>query len=153
MTTEGRTSGTLATWEDSALGTAGIVKRVNRALDQVTSTQGLILTMTGVMIGLTISTVTNYRLAELPARWWLVVISSTAVGSGLWVLRAGPTREIRFWVGGLWAVYGTVRSLSFLFAGSWSAFLAWLPCCLLGLAVFARRHAAPHFGGSDEQST
>lgn len=109
--------------------------------------------MTGFMLGMTITTMANYKLHDLPAKWWLICISSTAVGAGIWAVRAGPTYSIRFWCGLLWAIYAAIRSASWLGRGSWSGALAWLPCLLLGVVVFARRSSPPHAGRQDEQPT
>jgi hypothetical protein len=124
-----------------------------RLLDWVSSTRGVLLVMTGVMIGMTAVTVLNYRYEDLAMRWWMVALSSMAAGAGLWALREGPTAPVRFWCGGLWALYGGTRSASWLFSGSWSGLLAWVPCLLLGLVVFARRNAAPYMRDRDEHST
>lgn len=129
------------------------VKYLRRASDGVASTTGVILVMTGFMLGMTVSTVANYQLSTLPAKWWLVAVSSIAVGSGLSALRAGPTRSIRFWCGALWTVYAVIRSMSWLSRGSWSGALPWVPCLLLGLVVFARRNSAPYVRDRDDEST
>jgi hypothetical protein len=113
----------------------------------------VILVMTGFMLGMTISTVVNYRFSDLPFKWWLIILSSAAVGSGLWAVRTGPIRSIRFWCGVLWTLYAVVRSASWLSRGSWSGALPWVPCLLLGLVVFARRNSAPYVRDGDDEST
>lgn len=129
------------------------VRLLRQVSDWVASTTGVILVMTGFMLGMTISTIANYEFSDLPAKWWLVAFSSTAVGSGLWAMKAGATRSIRFWCGALWALYGATRSVSWLVAGSWSGVLAWVPCLLLGLVVFARRNSTPYVRDRDDEPT
>lgn len=114
-------------------------------------TTGLIVLMSAFMAGMTITTAANYRFSTLPAKWWLVVMSSMAAGAGLWALRAGPSPVIRFWCGLLWAGYAAIRSISWLAAGSWSGALPWVPCFLLGLAVFGRRNMAQYTGEHRER--
>jgi hypothetical protein len=129
------------------------MRYLSRAIDWIASTEAVLIIMTGLMICLTIFQALDYHVNDLPLKWWLVAFSSVAAGAGLYGMRAGSTQTIRFWCGLFWALYGATRSLSWLLLGSFSGFLSWVPCVLLGLVVFARRRSAPYVRAPREHAT
>ena len=130
--------------------------RISRAVDVLVSTRGVILFMTVIMAGLTVSTARNYRLANLPARDLLVVLSTIATVVGAGVAWVGPTPRTRAWIGGCWMLYSTIRASSFAWVvagrtrGVWgfveemSPVLAWMVGAFFGFLVFGRRHSTPY---------
>jgi hypothetical protein len=146
--------------------TVGLVRftrgRISRAVDGLVSTRGVILFMTVIMAGLTVSTARNYRLNNLPARDLLVVLSSIATVVGAGVAWVGPTPKTRAWIGGCWMVYCSIRASSFAWVvagrtrGVWgfieemSPVLAWAVGAFFGFLVFGRRHSTPYVRDSRE---
>jgi hypothetical protein len=132
---------------------ATVNRRRHQAMGWIASTHGVIILMTLIMLGMTIVLMLDYHANDLPGKWWQIAASSTAVGCGVWALKAGSTRTIRYWCGIYWVVFGLMRSFCWLLVGSLSGCLSWLPCVLLGLVVFARRDSAPYVRAAHESPT
>jgi hypothetical protein len=121
----------------------------------------VILFLSFLMVWLTMSTARNYRLADLPMRDALLVMSSVAAVVGFAVVWVGPTPWTRGWVGGLWMAYSLMRASAFgarnlartetiaEFLDQSSPIVPWVGGWFLGFLVWHRRLSAPYDRASE----
>jgi len=136
--------------------------RSGQAVDFIVSTRGVLVAMSAIMAGLTVTTAANPKLAELPGQAFLVVCSAAAAVIGFAAAWTAPTSQDRGWMGMLWLLYFAVRgtALGYLTAtetkGLGEFLLQSNPLLLntvaafFGLLVFARRKSDPYHRPSRE---
>jgi hypothetical protein len=125
---------------------------IRRVLTELASSRGIILALTVLMAGYTLTVALDDALRALPLRPLLVALSTISFVIGIGVLIWGRRPEMVGWVGATAFAYGLIRASLWLSTGSITGFLAWQPLALLGFAVWERRQF-PYTRGEEDEPT
>ena len=131
-------------------GTFVAVEQVRNAWQWGTSSRGVVVLMSLIMLCFTCTSLLDVNLQRLPGRPGLIVLSTIGAVVGLGVGFHGRRPTTVGWVGLTWMFYAATRALAWVSIGSWTGLVAWLPAFLLGMVVFARRKVDQE-GGPDER--